>query len=84
VGVGGHAEGVLEGDHAVAVEGDQVLVEGLHAVEAALGHDRGQVAGPFRVRDRLGRPAGVDHHLQHGHPAAVAGPADQPLADDAA
>ena len=84
MGVGGHAEGVLELDHPVAVQGDQVLVEGLHAVEAALGHDRGQIARPLRVGDGFGRPARVDHDLEDGHPAAVAGPADQALADDAA
>jgi hypothetical protein len=84
VGVGGDAQGVLGLDHAVAVEGDEVPVEGLHAVEAALGHDRGLVAGAVGVGDRLRRPPGVDHDLEDGHPAAVAGPADQPLADDAA
>jgi hypothetical protein len=61
-----------------------VLVEGLHAVEAALGHDRGEVAGAVGVGDGFRRPAGVDHDLEDGDAAAGAGPSDQALADDAA
>ena len=61
-----------------------MLVEGLHAVEAALGHDRGEVAGALGVGDGLGGTAGIDHDLEDGDATAVAGPADQPLPDDAA
>jgi hypothetical protein len=61
-----------------------MLVEGLHAVEAALGDDRGEVAGALGVGDGLGGAAGVDHDLEDGDAAAVAGPADQALADNAA
>ena len=59
-------------DQAVAVDAEQALVEGLHAVVLALGDDVLDLVRLVGVHDLVEDPAGRDEDLDRGDAAAVA------------
>src|SRR5207244_11739757 len=73
----------LVGDEALAVEPEQALVEGLHAVlRLALRDGRRDVGRPLGLADAVPDQPGADHHFDRGHAPLAADPRDQPLRDD--
>ena len=62
---------------------EQVLVERLHPVVAALGDDLGELAGQLRVQDHVVDAAGHHQDLAARDAALAVGGRDQALGDDA-
>ena len=83
VGVGSAQKGFIERDEILAVEIEERLIEGLHAVlRAASGNGVMNQARFVGVDDAIADIAGGDHDFDGGHAALVVGAAHQALRDD--
>src|SRR4029077_11062817 len=79
VRAGRRGERLAQLDHALAVDAQQALIEGLHAVVLALGDDLLDLVGLVGVHDLVEDAARRHEDLDRGHPASVSA-LHQPLA----
>jgi hypothetical protein len=83
VWIGRARQGLLESDELFAVQIEERLIEGLHAVLAGAGGDGVVNEASFvRVDDAIANIGGGDHDLDRGDAAGVVGAADEALRDD--
>jgi hypothetical protein len=80
---GGHVHGLLHRDPARLEVLEQVLVERLHPVVAALGDHLGELPRELRVHDHVVHAAGHDQDLGGRDAAVAVRGADEALGDDA-